>query len=219
MTCRVRSGLPCGAWPAIAAPAAYWLKPPGPTAIPPGSARLSGLCSKTCPKPFATSPGKRKSGCVSHCHRLSSAGINLPVVKARDRNLPMGDRPRGRTSVNRTSHLTAAQGGGRSHGAELPCGQAAAQQTAAQRRLLDRGKPRNEDTEDGNQSADKSLINRRLKLRPQACAVLALPRAGRDLAAAPANYCFILDHGHKTNLPHGPPPGGRSGSAYEGLGV
>ena len=104
----------------------------------------------------------------------------------------MGDRPRGRTSVNRTSHPPAAQGGGRSHGAELPCGQAAAQQTAAQRRLLDRGKPRNEDTEDGNQSADKSLINRRLKLRPQACAVLALPRAGRDLAAAPANYCSSL---------------------------
>jgi hypothetical protein len=37
-------------------------------------------------------------------------------------------------------------------------------------RPLDRGKPRDEDTEGGNQSADKSLINRRLSLRSQLCA-------------------------------------------------
>ena len=36
-----------------------------------------------------------------------------------------------------------------------------------------RGKPRDEDTEGGNQPADKSLINRRLSLRSQLCAAKA----------------------------------------------
>jgi hypothetical protein len=40
-------------------------------------------------------------------------------------------------------------------------------------RPLDRGKPRDEDTEGGNQPADKSLINRRLSLRSQLCAAQA----------------------------------------------
>jgi len=40
-------------------------------------------------------------------------------------------------------------------------------------RPLDRGKPRYEDTEGGNQPADKSLINRRLSLRSQLCAAMA----------------------------------------------
>ena len=43
-------------------------------------------------------------------------------------------------------------------------------------RPLDRGKPRDEDTEGGNQPADKSLINRRLSLCSQLCAAkLFLP--------------------------------------------
>jgi len=41
-------------------------------------------------------------------------------------------------------------------------------------RPLDRGKPRDEDTEGGNQPADKSLINRRLSLHSPPCAVLIL---------------------------------------------
>jgi hypothetical protein len=41
-------------------------------------------------------------------------------------------------------------------------------------RPLDRGKPRDEDTEGGNQPADKSLIDRRLSLRSQPCAATAL---------------------------------------------
>ena len=40
-------------------------------------------------------------------------------------------------------------------------------------RPLDRGKPRDEDTEGGNQPAHKSLINRRLSLRSQLCAATA----------------------------------------------
>ena len=39
--------------------------------------------------------------------------------------------------------------------------------------LRDRGKPRDEDTEGGNQPADKSLIIRRLSLRSQLCAAKA----------------------------------------------
>ena len=41
-------------------------------------------------------------------------------------------------------------------------------------RPLDRGKPRDEDTEGGSQPADKSLINRRLSLRSQLCAAIAI---------------------------------------------
>jgi len=40
-------------------------------------------------------------------------------------------------------------------------------------RPLDRGKPRDENTEGGSQPADKSLINRRLSLRSQLCAATA----------------------------------------------
>jgi hypothetical protein len=42
-------------------------------------------------------------------------------------------------------------------------------------RPLDRGKPRDEDTEGGHQPAHKSLINRRLSLRSQLCADEAFP--------------------------------------------
>jgi hypothetical protein len=40
-------------------------------------------------------------------------------------------------------------------------------------RPLDRGKPRDVDTEGGNQPADKSLIDRRLSLRSRLCAAMA----------------------------------------------
>lgn len=55
-------------------------------------------------------------------------------------------------------------------------------------RPLDRGKPRDEDTEGGSQPADKSLINRRLSLRSQLCAATAFladgPSAERALSRA-----------------------------------
>ena len=58
-------------------------------------------------------------------------------------------------------------------------------------RPLDRGKPRDEDTEGGNQPADKSLINRRLSLRSQLCAAHTFScrrpfrRAERSTASPP----------------------------------
>ena len=70
-------------------------------------------------------------------------------------------------------------------------------------RPLDRGKPRDEDTEGGNQPADKSLINRRLQLHPQPCAA-SIGQAARHPPSRPQNHVFILDRGHK-RLPHASP--------------
>ena len=53
-------------------------------------------------------------------------------------------------------------------------------------RPLDRGKPRDEDTEGGNQPADKSLIDRRLKLRSRLCAAPAFFPADGHFAARSA---------------------------------
>ena len=63
-------------------------------------------------------------------------------------------------------------------------------------RPLDRGKPRDEDTEGGNQPADKSLINRRLSLRSQLCAAMASFADG-GLAERALNRVFPLDREHK----------------------
>jgi len=63
-------------------------------------------------------------------------------------------------------------------------------------RPLDRGKPRDEDTEGGTQPADKSLINRRLSLHPQPCAA-SIGQAARHPPSRPHNHVFILDRGHK----------------------
>jgi hypothetical protein len=46
-------------------------------------------------------------------------------------------------------------------------------------RPLDLGKPWDEDTEGGNQPADKSLINRRLSLHPRSCTATVLLAEGR----------------------------------------
>ena len=64
-------------------------------------------------------------------------------------------------------------------------------------RPLDRGKPRDVDTEGGNQPADKSLINRRLKLRSQLCAAPPFPADGH-LTARPLDYVRALDGEHKS---------------------
>ena len=55
-------------------------------------------------------------------------------------------------------------------------------------RPLDRGKPRDEDTEGGAQPADKSLINRRLSLHPQPC------------AASSRLYCKTAEQAVQTRL-------------------
>ena len=63
-------------------------------------------------------------------------------------------------------------------------------------RPLDRGKPRDEDTEGGSQPADKSLINRRLSLHSQPCAAMAF-LAGGELAEQALNRASPLDREHK----------------------
>jgi hypothetical protein len=63
-------------------------------------------------------------------------------------------------------------------------------------RPLDRGKPRDEDTEGGKQPADKSLINRRLSLRSQLCAATTFLADGLSAERAP-NRVFPLDPEHK----------------------
>ena len=69
-------------------------------------------------------------------------------------------------------------------------------------RPLDRGKPRDEDTEGGNQPADKSLINRRLSLHSQPCAAMAFLADG-ELAEQALNRAFSLDREHKRLAPAG----------------
>ena len=63
-------------------------------------------------------------------------------------------------------------------------------------RPLDRGKPRDEDTEGGSQPADKSLINRRLSLHSQPCAAMAFLADG-ELAERALNRASPLDREHK----------------------
>ena len=62
---------------------------------------------------------------------------------------------------------------------------------------LDRGKPRDEHTEGGNQPADKSLINRRLPPHPQPCAAsIACPASAHPKQSH--SHVFILDREHKS---------------------
>src|SRR5579859_303185 len=80
--------------------------------------------------------------------------------RARDRRLLVGDRPRGRTGVSRVATF-----GCTGPGAEQRRGTPVASYVAGpapDARPLDRGKPRDENTEGGTQPADKSLIDRRL---------------------------------------------------------
>ena len=63
-------------------------------------------------------------------------------------------------------------------------------------RPLDRGKPRDEDTEGGSQPADKSLINRRLSLHSQPCAAMAFLADG-EFAEQALNRASPLDREHK----------------------
>jgi hypothetical protein len=77
-------------------------------------------------------------------------------------------------------------------------------------RPLDRGKPRDEDTEGGSQPADKSLINRRLSLHSQPCAAMAFLADG-ELAEQALNHASPLDREHKrldrdSGMPRGTAP-------------
>jgi hypothetical protein len=63
-------------------------------------------------------------------------------------------------------------------------------------RPLDQGKPRDEDTEGGNQPAHKSLINRRFSLRSQLCAATAFLADGLSAERA-LNRASPLDREHK----------------------
>jgi hypothetical protein len=83
----------------------------------------------------------------------------------------MGHWPGGHSSVSADipsfSLLRRAGGGARRWG--TPVASYVAGLSLPDARHLDRGKPRDEDTEGGNQPADKSLINRRLSLHSQPC--------------------------------------------------
>ena len=103
--------------------------------------------------------------------RLCATGKKLPIVVAAiAREMAAflwGYRKGGRARGRRDDGLlsTAAQSRERStKGGETPVASYVAGLAPDARPLLDRGKPRDEDTEGGNQPADKSLINRRFSL-------------------------------------------------------
>ena len=133
-------------------------------------ARLEGL-----PKPVRDIAWKAQVRLCARYRRLSATGKKPPVVVAAiAREWPLSCGPSdGRSRQRKQDALPAAQTRERStKGGELPS-LVMWPGLAPDARPLDRGKPRDEDTEGGNQPADKSLINRRLKLRSQLCAAQA----------------------------------------------
>jgi hypothetical protein len=132
-------------------------------------------------------------------------GRNRP----RNGRLPLGHRTGGRASVRARwlPPLRRAGGGARRWGTPVASYVAGLPPNA---RPLDRGKPRDEDTEGGNHPADKSVINRHLS---QSCATIASFAGGllpngrstaphlltanirelsgdRPIALAPRSFCF-----------------------------
>ena len=122
--------------------------------------RLEGL-----PKAVRDIAWKAQIRLCARYRRLSAAGKKPPVVVAaiaREMAAFLWAIGREvRTVVRRTRPIPAAQRRGWSHGGELPS-LVMWPGPAPDARPLDRGKPRDEDTEGGTQPADKSLINRRL---------------------------------------------------------
>ena len=117
--------------------------------------------------------------------------------RSRDGRLPVGHRPGGRASVRATlSSFRCAEPGVEHEGGELPS-LVMWPGYAPDARPLDRGKPRDEDTEGGNQPADKSLINRRLSLHSQPCAAMP-PFADGCPAERALNRASPLDREHKS---------------------
>ena len=133
-------------------------------------ARLEGL-----PKPVRDIAWKAQVRLCARYRRLSATGKKLSDRRGRDRSrdgcVPVGHRTGGRASVRRRPlfPLRRAGSGARRWGTPVASYVAG---LAPDARPLDRGKPRDEDTEGGNQPADKSLINRRLSLRSQLCAAI-----------------------------------------------
>src|SRR5208283_37432 len=124
----------------------------------------------------ATSPGKRRSVCAPVIAVSAPPARNCPSSWRRSpARWPRSfGRSAGRSSPRSTGglffRLPGAGSGARRWGTPVASYVAGLTPDA---RPLDRGKPRDEDTEGGNQPADKSLINRRLSLRSQLCAAKA----------------------------------------------
>src|SRR5262249_27789220 len=131
------------------------------------SATPSGCGSKRCPRLSAISPGRRKSRLCGRYRRLSAAGKKLPVIIAAiaremaaflwaiGRQVAPAPLPDARLPAKRLRSV--GDGATEGNSRRWLCGR-----VQPDARPLDRGKPRDEDTEGGTQAADKSLINRRL---------------------------------------------------------
>ena len=134
-------------------------------------ARLEGL-----PKPVRDIAWKAQVRLCARYRRLSATARSSDRRgrdRPRDGGLPVGDRAGGRASVRpRRPFFPLRRAGSGAHRWGTPVASYVAE-LAPDARPLDRGKPRDEDTEGGNQPADKSLINRRLSLRSQLCAAEA----------------------------------------------
>jgi hypothetical protein len=143
-------------------------------------------------------------------HRLEGAGPSVRPLSSAQRHgqegacrrgrdsprngrLPLAHRTGGRASVRARCLRCAEPGGARRWGTPVASYVAG---LAPDARPLDRGKPRDEDTEGGSQPADKSLINRRLSLRSQRCAALPILADG-PLAARTLNRASPLGGEHK----------------------
>jgi hypothetical protein len=148
--------------------------------------------SKGCPSACATSPGRRRS--ISSPQRQGQeAACRHGCDRPRDGRLP-GDRTGGRARVASNLSLPMRRPGSGARKWGTPAARYVAE-PCARRCPLDRGKPRDEDTEGGNQPADKSLINRRLKLRSQLCAVSAYScrRLSRRTERSTASECLTAN--------------------------
>ena len=119
------------------------------------------------PKRSATSPGRPRCGCAAAIDGSTpparndlSSSLRSPArwLRSCGRSAARSRQPR---VPERPIRILAAQRWGWSNGGELPS-LVMWPSIALDARPLDRGKPRDESTEGGNQPADKSLINRRL---------------------------------------------------------
>ena len=162
-------------------------------------ARLEGL-----PKPVRDIGWKAQVRLCARYRRLSAVGQEAArrrgCDRPRDGRFPVGDRTGGRARVRSDSFSRCADPGAEHEGGELPS-LVMWPGFAPDARPLDRGKPRDEDTEGGNQPADKRLINRRLSLRSRLCAAPAFPADGHRTARA-LDCVRALDGEHKRLVAH-----------------
>ena len=149
-------------------------------------ARLEGL-----PKPARDIAWKAQVRLCARYRRLSTTGKKLPVVVAALAREMAGGPLDARSRQRKGDALSrrCAEPGVEHERWGTPVASYVAG-FAPDARPLDRGKPRDEDTEGGNQPADKSLINRRLSLHSQPCAAMP-PFADGCLAPAGAQPRFL----------------------------